>query len=96
MAKGRRMAPRVETLDPNLTLLTTDEVAELLLMSPDGLRRAVHLGQVPAHRFGRKIRYVRSEIEAFIKNLPSAMLPIGTNGAEKDPDESEGHLEVMS
>ena len=54
---GGDVAPRV--------WLTVDEtVAYLALPSRMALYQAVRRGQVPAHRFGRRLRFRRSELDA--------------------------------
>jgi len=48
--------------------LTADEaVAYLRFPSRDALYQAVHRGQLPAHRIGRRLRFRRSELDARLK-----------------------------
>ncbi len=45
--------------------LTPDEAtAYLKFPSRDALYQAVHRGQLPAHRLGRRLRFRRSELDA--------------------------------
>lgn len=45
--------------------LTADEAtAYLRFPSRDALYQAVHRGQLPAHRIGRRLRFRRSELDA--------------------------------
>jgi len=57
----------LETTISITTLLTTDEVAAFLKISPKTLERDRWLGQgIPFVRVGRIVRYRADDIEAFI------------------------------
>ncbi len=64
---------RSVTTDPPVALaptewLTPDEaVAYLRFPSRDALYQAVHRGQLPAHRLGRRLRFRRSELDARLR-----------------------------
>ena len=48
--------------------LTADEAKEYLRFpTRDALYHAVHRGQVPAHRIGRRLRFRRSELDAQLR-----------------------------
>ncbi len=53
-------------------VLTTSEVAVLLTMSVQEVRRLTREGQLPARRIGKAYRYFRDEIVAWLdKQIPS-------------------------
>lgn len=56
-------------VDPVVTeWLTADEAtAYLRFPSRDALYQAVHRGQVPARRIGRRLRFRRSELDSHLK-----------------------------
>ena len=47
-------------------LLTTEEAAKLLTVSPRTVWALTNAGALPAIRIGRSVRYSRQDIEAFI------------------------------
>jgi len=49
-------------------LVTAEEVAALLKVSPKSIYRWARDGILPAFREGRLIRFVESDVEAFIKD----------------------------
>jgi len=50
--------------------LTTDDVADLLGRTPKAIRRMVERGQLPYRKLGRRVLFLREELEAFIEALP--------------------------
>ena len=53
---------------PATEWLTTDEAtAYLRFPSRDALYQAVHRGQIPVRRIGRRLRFRRSELDAHLK-----------------------------
>jgi len=48
-------------------LLTTDEVADFLNVTPACVRKWVHLGFIPTVKLGRVVRFERSAIEEWVK-----------------------------
>ena len=67
-AKPRR-TPRVrpELADPDQRWLTADEATlHLGLPTRKALYAAVERGQVPTHRFGRRLRFNRRELDALL------------------------------
>lgn len=55
-------------------MLDVKGAASLLGMTEKGLRRQVERRRVPYRRLGRKLVFIRSEIEAWIYGLPGAKL----------------------
>lgn len=55
--------------DPVVTEWLTADEATVYLRFPtrDALYQAVHRGQVPAHRIGRRLRFRRSELDAHLR-----------------------------
>jgi excisionase family DNA binding protein len=52
------------------TYMNTDEVAMFLGRSPKAIRTLVERGQLPHRRLGRRIIFVRTELEQFVHMLP--------------------------
>ena len=50
-------------------VMTVPEVAEYLRINPQTVYRKAKSGQLPAVRIGRAIRFRRSELESWLKNL---------------------------
>ena len=50
--------------------LTKDEVARLLGRSPKAIEHMVERGQLPYRKLGRRVLFLREELEAFIEALP--------------------------
>ena len=50
--------------------LDTNEVAMFLGRSPKAIRKLVERGQLPHRRLGRRVIFVRTELEQFIQALP--------------------------
>jgi excisionase family DNA binding protein len=50
--------------------LTTDDVARLLGRTPKAIRRMVERGQLPYRKLGRRILFLRAELDEFIAALP--------------------------
>ncbi|MDP8930774.1 MAG: helix-turn-helix domain-containing protein [Actinomycetota bacterium] len=55
-------------------VLTADQVAELLQMNTDYVRKLARDGRIPAHRLphGRAVRFLREEVAAWLRALPRA------------------------
>lgn len=51
-------------------MLRTDEVCRLLGWNKGQLYMAVRRGQIPAHKLGRRVVFLRSELEAHLAQLP--------------------------
>ncbi|MDP8928433.1 MAG: helix-turn-helix domain-containing protein [Actinomycetota bacterium] len=53
-------------------VLTADQVAELLQMNTDYVRKLARDGAIPAHRLpqGRAIRFLGDEVAAWLRALP--------------------------
>lgn len=49
-------------------LITADEVAALINISPKSIYRWASEGRLPSFREGRVIRFLASDVEAFIKS----------------------------
>jgi excisionase family DNA binding protein len=64
-------------------ILTTKQVAELLHLHEEYVRRMVRGGRILAHRFpgGRAIRFVRDEVVEWIREQPSQLKDGGTRAA---------------
>jgi len=52
------------------TYMNTDEVAMFLGRSPKAICKLVERGQLPHRRLGRRVIFVRPELEQFIQTLP--------------------------
>ncbi len=50
-------------------VMTVPEVAEYLRVNPQTVYRKAKSGELPAVRIGRAIRFRRSELENWLKNL---------------------------
>jgi excisionase family DNA binding protein len=70
--RGTHIPKPFDRSTPLPQLLTIEQGAALLQKSKDGLRKMVQRGKIPAKRIGREYRFERSELEAYIENLPSA------------------------
>ena len=64
----------MEDFDVRL-LLDVGEVCQLLGWSEGRLYMAVRRGQLPARKFGRRVVFLRTELEAYLAQLPFAHLP---------------------
>lgn len=53
-------------------VLTAEDVAELLKLSPDYVRRLSREGVLPCHRLpgGRSFRYFRTEVLDWLRSMP--------------------------
>lgn len=51
-------------------VLSTSDVCELLGWNRERLYAAVHRGQLPARRMGRRVVFLRSELEDYLWKLP--------------------------
>jgi excisionase family DNA binding protein len=50
--------------------LGIEEVATLLKRSPKAIQHMVQRGQLPFRKLGRRIIFVREELETFLEGLP--------------------------
>jgi excisionase family DNA binding protein len=50
--------------------LNTNEAALFLGRTPKAIRRMVDRGQIPFRRWGKRIVFVREELEEFVNALP--------------------------
>jgi len=66
------MGSRDMTRSSSLPLLTTDEVAELLVVTPKTIRRWIASGALPAMKLHRQWRIDARELERFLDGLPHA------------------------
>ncbi len=59
-------------LDGLPPVLTAEQVAELLQMNTDYVRKLAREGSIPAHRMphGRAVRFLRDEVAAWLRALP--------------------------
>jgi len=51
-------------------LFYVKDVAELLGTSQANVFQLVYRGRLPARRFGRRIVFLKAELEEYLKNLP--------------------------
>jgi excisionase family DNA binding protein len=56
-------------------VLTAEEVASLLRMTPAWVYSETRQDRIPHMRFGRRFRYRRSAIDAWMRALESGRLP---------------------
>jgi len=56
-------------------VLTAEEVASLLRMTPAWVYSETRQDRIPHMRFGRRFRYRRSAIDAWMRTLESGRLP---------------------
>ncbi len=59
---------------PVREILTLEEVADYLRLSPNTLRDKVRLRQIPFHKVGGSIRFRRSKIDRWINQGEIAMI----------------------
>lgn len=59
-------------------LITADEVAALINISPKSIYRWASEGRLPSFREGRVIRFLASDVEAFIKSR----IGVGARGVD--------------
>ncbi len=52
----------------SVEVMTVSEVAEYLRVNPQTVYRKAKVGELPAVRIGRSIRFRRSELEAWLKS----------------------------
>jgi len=52
------------------TVLTVEDVAILLGRTPKAVRRMVERGQLPYRKLGRRVLFLRAELEEFLNALP--------------------------
>jgi excisionase family DNA binding protein len=55
--------------------LTTTQVAEMLGTSPGEIRTMASTGDIPAYRWGKKYRFFRDEVIAWLRDQPTAAGP---------------------
>lgn len=63
---------------------SVQEVGEFLGISPEAVRALVRRGKLPARRWGRRLVFLKDELQAFFESLPSA------NSSEKGGQKKEG------
>jgi excisionase family DNA binding protein len=56
-------------LDRRTEMFTTAEVARALAVSADYVRDAIRAGQLPAYRFGRGWRIMRTDLGTFMQRM---------------------------
>ena len=73
MGQGFEMQSRgfVHEMKP---FLTTSEVAELIGRSPAAIRNLVMRRKIPFRKPGGRLLFVRSEVEAWVKDSPGVTL----------------------
>lgn len=54
-------------------VLTTQQVAEMLGISPGAVRQKVYRGQLPARKLGERIIFLSDELEKFLEDLPTVV-----------------------
>ena len=59
------MEPRTALL--NTCLITAEEIAAALKVSPKSIYRWASEGRIPAFREGRLIRFMESDVETFVR-----------------------------
>ena len=62
-----RSSPAESEFVPHVWLTVDEAVAYLALPSRMALYQAVRRGQVSAHRFGRRLRFLRAELDAALE-----------------------------
>ena len=60
-------------IDDRLDLLTVEEAAELLKITPYTIREMIKRGEIPAAKIGRFYRIKRSDLIALVSTMP----PVG-------------------
>ena len=92
-----------------MELLTVQETARLLKVTPITIRRHIAAGRLPAVRVGRAVRIRREALGEFVtpvrpEGRASSAVPLGTPTSEDDPlwnivglvDDPEGPTDVAS
>ncbi|MBI3615048.1 MAG: helix-turn-helix domain-containing protein [Candidatus Omnitrophica bacterium] len=59
-------------------VMTVSEVAEYLRVNPQTVYRKAKVGELPAVRIGRAIRFRRSELDAWMKESSSMLVGAGS------------------
>ena len=57
-----------QLIDVNDTVLSVEDVAKMLRISSWGVRKRILRGQLPAHRQGRRLYILKSELVASIRS----------------------------
>lgn len=70
------MEGKTTTLGP--ALVTAEEIAEFLKVSPKSIYRWAGEGRLPAFREGRLIRFLESGVETFVR----ARIGVGARGVD--------------
>lgn len=52
----------------NLRLLTVKDVAGLLKMNPNTVRKHVERGNLPHYKIGKSLRFSQNDVDDFLKN----------------------------
>lgn len=58
-------------------VLTADEVAHLLRLSPKTVRMKAAVGELPAKKVGKVWRFVRSDIDAYLRHSEAGHVAAG-------------------
>lgn len=75
----------VEEKSTGSHVLLTQEVADMLQMSPCSIRRLVKEKKIPYLRIGRSLRFPREQIEAWLRNGTSEVHCVEINPVERLP-----------
>ncbi|MEM1141437.1 MAG: helix-turn-helix domain-containing protein [Pseudomonadota bacterium] len=54
-------------MEPSIDLLTVPEAAEVLRISPAGVRRLIQSNDLPVHRIRSSVRIAREDIVAYLE-----------------------------
>lgn len=71
-------------MDTTIEWLGTAAAAELLGVQSRTLYRFIDEGRLPAYRFGRVIRVMRSDLEDFVRSCRIAPGSLGDSGAQDE------------
>ena len=63
-------------------VLDISSAAELLGMTPKGIRKRVERRMIPFKKWGSRICFVRAELESFIASLPGCTVEEAQNNEE--------------
>lgn len=82
-------------MDTTIEWLGTAAAAELLGVQSRTLYRFIDEGRLPAYRFGRVIRVMRSDLEDFVRSCRIAPGSLG-DGAAHDRDDRDRAITTTS
>ncbi len=74
--RGTKMETRMALL--SAPLITADEIATLLKVSPKSIYRWASEGRLPAFREGRLVRFLESDVEVFVRDR----IGVGARGVD--------------